>query len=157
LGQLGEAETAWRRVVEIDPRYAPARVALATCLAGQSRLPEAIDAARTATLVDRDDPWAFVQLGALSLVHEDYGFARESLERALELEADSSAAWYHLGLLSLVTDDLEDAKRCLERAVRAERATPGDEISGERGLTAEATRLLAELNETSVVTTSGPV
>ena len=63
----------------------------------QKNLPEAIEAARRATEMAGDNPYAHYQLGYAAALSNDFGLASQSMERAAELKPDFAYAHYWAG------------------------------------------------------------
>ncbi len=71
---------------------------------------EAIRVLHPAVTVAPESPWAWVQLGVVSLVRQDHGTVGEALPRALDLDPRNEEARYHLALLHVLVGALDDAR-----------------------------------------------
>jgi Flp pilus assembly protein TadD len=97
-GRPQDAEQAYRRAIELDPRYALPWHNLGIQLGDLRRYEEAEQAYRRAMELDpRDaDPWN--NLGILLRELERYGEAEQAYRRAIELDPRYAAPWNNLGV-----------------------------------------------------------
>jgi tetratricopeptide (TPR) repeat protein len=116
-GQLSEAEVEFRRLLALDPEFAPALNYLGYMWAEQGQnLHEALELVNRAVELDPDNGayvdslgWAYFQLGR-------YNEARDHLERAAELIPDDAVIVEHLGDLHHAVGDLARAREYYRRA-----------------------------------------
>ncbi len=117
-GQLPEAEGEFRRLLSLDPEFAPALNYLGYMWTenGQN-LQEALELVNRAVELDPDNGayidslgWAYFQLGR-------YREAQDHLERAAELIPDDAVIVEHLGDLHQAVGDLSRAREYYRRAV----------------------------------------
>lgn len=111
MGDASGAENAWRQAWQ-QARY-DARIIteLASAIAMQSRYSEAVTLYRHALEIHPGYADAWVQLGVSLFLLEDYQAARESLQKALDLDAANYSALRHMGY---VYTGLGDRGRALE-------------------------------------------
>jgi TolB-like protein/DNA-binding winged helix-turn-helix (wHTH) protein len=126
-------EAVWKALeyfqqsIALDPDYAPAHAGLSSAygllsVIGEIRpregQPDAGAAARRALELDGTLPMAHVQLGFFQLNYEwDFGGARKSFRRALELDPSSSAALHANATALAVVGKLDAATAEMRRAV----------------------------------------
>jgi len=136
LANKAEAEVALgflKRALEIDPQYARAlsEFALLMSLMAYSGWCEdrdrsfaaGIDAARRATALDPDDPFAYAALGVICRLTRRYDEALPALRTAVELNPNYAFAHAHLGISLAYAGRPEEG---LEHTARALRVSPRD-------------------------------
>lgn len=106
----------WRQQVAADPGSAQARTQLATALASEGRLDEAVGELGAALAIDEANSAAHAQLGTLAQNLGDYARAARHLRRGVELNPDDGFAANNLAWL-LATCPIE-ALRDPQEAVR---------------------------------------
>ena len=117
-GQLPQAEGEFRRLLSLDPEFAPALNYLGYMWTEQGQnLQEALELVNRAVELEPDNGayldslgWAYYQLGR-------YGEARDNLERAAELIPDDAVIVEHLGDLHQAVGDVDQARHYYLRAV----------------------------------------
>jgi tetratricopeptide (TPR) repeat protein len=117
-GQLPKAEDEFRRLLSLDPEFAPALNYLGYMWTEQGQnLQEALELVNRAVELEPDNGayldslgWAYYQLGR-------YGEARDNLERAAELIPDDAVIVEHLGDLHQAVGELDEAREYYLRAV----------------------------------------
>ena len=120
LARHDEAERAYRRAIEIDPKFAFAWCNLGNLLSGDlGRHEEAEEAYRRAIELDPKDAHAWFNLGYLLSVHFDRNEeAEESYCRAIEIDPKDAYAWFNLGnLLCAHFGQYEEAEEAYRRAI----------------------------------------
>lgn len=86
LGRPEDAGAAYRAEIARRPGFVPAWIDLATVLAGQGRLEDALGASERAATIEPDNPEALLNVGLLRWqVRRDAAGARSALERSLAL------------------------------------------------------------------------
>lgn len=119
-GDLGGAESALTRAIDMAPDEARARVILAALLREAGRPAEAVDQLQVACDMEPLEPRAAHLMG---LMHLDQGLvrgAREWLSRARAAGADSAELDADLGLAAQAAGDLEEAESCYRLALARE-------------------------------------
>jgi Flp pilus assembly protein TadD len=117
-GRRREAETRFRRLLTLDPDFAPALNYLGYMWAEHGEnLSEALDLVQRAVALEPDNGayidslgWAYYQLGQLQE-------ARNNLERAAELVPDDAVIHEHLGDVYVAVGDLLSAQEVYQRAL----------------------------------------
>lgn len=117
-GRMGEAEAAFRQILEIDPHHAPAHQLLAQLALHGGRPQEAAAIARRA-FEHRPNPRILGILGTACLHLGDHAAAAEAFESALRLDPKNAEAQLGLGNLSRIQGDKETALRHYRGAVDA--------------------------------------
>jgi Flp pilus assembly protein TadD len=98
-GQFAEAETLYRKVIEIRPATAGDYSNLGGTLAGQGKIDQALDLYRQALALDDDDPYALNNLAMALAQKGDAEKAIEHLLKAVEIEPAYPEAHHNLGLV----------------------------------------------------------
>lgn len=113
-GRLDEAEAAYRKAVEREPRHADALHLLGRVVAGQGRGAEGVVLLERAALLD-PQPVVYFNLAhaytGISRLFE----ARQAYERALALAPEFAAAWNNLAGVCKKLRDYEQAEQCYRR------------------------------------------
>jgi tetratricopeptide (TPR) repeat protein len=115
VGDADRARKRFRRVVTLEPRYAPAWVYLGQLELEQNRRAEARDAFNRALAIEPDCTPCRVGLGRVALLDADYERALELFRQALELSPASSNIHYHLAMSFRGLGQVDEAKRHLEQ------------------------------------------
>ncbi|MFQ5984759.1 MAG: adenylate/guanylate cyclase domain-containing protein [Alphaproteobacteria bacterium] len=123
-----EAQTFFRRAIELDPNFAPAHAGLAyaiylSVMLGfgadpASALGEARDAAERAVTLDGDDALAHVAVGRLHLMVGEHEAAISACETALALNPNLATARFGLGWALTYTGRREEGLAELDEAIR---------------------------------------
>ena len=115
VGDADRARKRFRRVVTLEPRYAPAWVYLGQLELEQNRRADARDAFDRAMAIEPDCAPCRVGLGRVALLDEDYERALGLFQEALELSPTSNNIHYHLAMTLRGLGKLDEAKRQLEQ------------------------------------------
>jgi superkiller protein 3 len=113
--RLDEAARQCRRVLETDPRFAGAHLALARVLLGQHS-PEAARELAAAIAEKPTDPEDLYDLGVALLQEGRIEEATRYLEAARRLEPDFWGSYFHLGKIKLQLDQPGQAVPLLQKA-----------------------------------------
>jgi spermidine synthase/tetratricopeptide (TPR) repeat protein/MFS family permease len=117
VGEVGRAETAYRRVLELRPFWDEGRTRLATILIARRDWSEALEVlAKVAT--PTGESLALEGAAQAGLNRPDA--ARAAYERAVALDPSASKAWTGLGRLRAQANDLAGAREAYSRAVEGE-------------------------------------
>ncbi|MCP5110625.1 MAG: tetratricopeptide repeat protein, partial [bacterium] len=111
LGKTEQAIAHFRRALDIDPSYVPARLKLADALLKKGDLAEAERFYTEATEAAPDSAIAFYGLGRVRAAKGDSAAAAASHSKAVELFPDYGAAHYALGLAYRRLDRGAEAKK----------------------------------------------
>jgi len=95
--RFAEAEVAYRKALELNPRYAFAWINLGNALSGQSRHAEAETAFLSALELDPQDDVAWHYLGNARSALNQHAEAEAAFRKALELDPHGDVSWYNLG------------------------------------------------------------
>lgn len=97
-GRNAEAEQAFRRALEQDPSFGPARLNVARALMAAGRMDEALAELEAARKADPDLPEVDNLIGNVLLEREDIGRAEATFRRALERDSGNPHLWNSLGI-----------------------------------------------------------
>ena len=106
-GDLPGAETAYRKAVQIDPRYADARINLGTILYKQKDFTGAEAEWRAAIGIDPNDSVSHGNLGMALEERGDLAGAEVEYRLAIEIDPGNEKANYCLGHLLDILDEIE--------------------------------------------------
>ncbi|MBS4049718.1 MAG: tetratricopeptide repeat protein [Methylomonas sp.] len=109
MGDAAGAENAWRQAYRNAQYDARIITSLAGAIAMQNRHPEAIEWYRQALEINPGYADAWAQLGVSLFLRQDYGSARETLQKALSLDAANYSALRHLGYVYMTLGDTPQA------------------------------------------------
>ncbi len=110
------AAVLYRRSVEIDADYAPARIRLASALEKVGRAVDADEHYREAARLEPDNAVAHLGLGRLALARGELEEATRRLERAYELRPESQAIVAMLSRARHRAGDRSEARRLAQAA-----------------------------------------
>lgn len=131
---IDEAQTHFRRAIELDPDFASAYGMAAWCFCWRkvndwmmdrdNEIPEGIRLARLAVALGQNDPVALTRGGhALAHLTGDVDGGIALLDRALVLDPNLAAAWFLSGFLRALNGEYD---RALEQLSWAMRLSPAD-------------------------------
>ena len=123
LGDVGLAESSYRKAIEMDPRFLPARFNLANLLNGQQRNAEAEMQLRGILAVDASQGDAYFSLGLLLAEMDRLDEAADSLAEAARLLPGRARIHYNH---SLVLQHLKRFGEAEQALLRAGEGAPGD-------------------------------
>lgn len=123
-GKNGKALTLARRALEIDPRSAPAQVALSYALQARFDLQGALAAAQRATELAPESALAWARLSELQLTVSQVRAAIDSAQRAVAIDPDESRAYTALGFAYLLQYRARDAQQAFGHAIALDDADP---------------------------------
>jgi predicted O-linked N-acetylglucosamine transferase (SPINDLY family) len=115
-GDLEKAVDCYRRALEIDPAYLPARYNLGLVLHQIGRLDEAEECFRRLAAVDPGDKDALVHLGSILCKQSRFEEGAETLRKALHLAPDDANLWI---ILANACQQLGDTRQAVEAYGRA--------------------------------------
>jgi Flp pilus assembly protein TadD len=117
-----KAESEFRRVIQLAPKWTPGYINLGIALLNQDKEPqlnEAIDLFRKVLANEPDNPYANFCLGFILAYYRNYTEAIPHFRKVVEKDPHDAGAWYQLGyVLSQQGDDPDEATRCFEKAHR---------------------------------------
>ena len=117
LGRPDEAETAYRKAVALDPKFAPAHLNLGNLLYQQQHLAEAEAEYRSALALRGDYAMAWTGLGHVLQCQGRADEAVEALRQAVHHDPDSALAHCNLGTVLFALDQNIEAHTELQRAL----------------------------------------
>jgi tetratricopeptide (TPR) repeat protein len=119
-GDTVKAQQMYEKVLEQNPRFAPAANNLAWLYSGRREHQErALQLAQTAKEVAPDDPHISDTLGWILYQRGVYQRARSLFKESAAKLPDSPVVQYHLGLASLKIGDKDEARRALTAALNS--------------------------------------
>lgn len=124
-GDLSGAEREYRRAVELDPLFAPARFNLSTLLAGRGQLTEATQVLRAVVEHAPQNGEGWYSLGLLRAEAKDMPGAAKALARAVRLMPTRSRVRYNYALALQGIGDAERSLAELQRAHAGDREDVG--------------------------------
>jgi tetratricopeptide (TPR) repeat protein len=120
-----DAETQYRRALELDPQLLAAHVRLSDVLRDTGRLDEAHEAAERVIALDEESPLGPFAAAMVQRARGRMDAAIEAFERARHLDPQRAQTLQQLALALRESDRLEDALRELRAAVRLRPDDPG--------------------------------
>lgn len=128
-----QADASYRLVVALqeqvrkDPNNAILRVRLGEALGASGRYPQAAEQLNAALKIEPKHIGAYLDLGLLAMVTEDYGSASKYFEKVVELAGESQyggidkrkeTAYFHLGEIALLDEEYEQAAGYFKESLR---------------------------------------
>jgi predicted O-linked N-acetylglucosamine transferase (SPINDLY family) len=117
-GRVGEAESLYRRYIELEPRSAEVLHLLGLSLAAQNRFAEAIAELRRAVAIRPDYAEALYNLAKALQDDGQLPFAAESYRLVVTLRPSFAPAYNNLGIVLQSTHDLASAEVAFRDAIR---------------------------------------
>ncbi len=116
FGQLAEAIPLWRRALELDPDYTPARLRLGDALLKSNQLPDAERVYREVLLRAPQDPYGYLGVARVLIARAEWAAARNTLETGRQAQPEFVGT---LILLATVEERLgnEDAAHALRAEI----------------------------------------
>jgi rhomboid protease GluP len=109
LGQLPQAETQFKRVIELQPQNADARVALGMTYLNETRLDDASNAFSQAVAQNATNADAHYGLGLTHAAQENPQAAIEEYKKSIQLDPQITGAEYELGRSYTKLKNYDDA------------------------------------------------
>ncbi len=114
-GDYKDAERAYRRAIELNPKYAPAHDRYSNLFTITHRFEEALVEARKAYELEPFLIQYNMLLGFALTRARHYDAAIEQFQRTIELDTNYSMAWIWLGYAFFINERFEEAKNALVR------------------------------------------
>lgn len=115
-GELGEAETVLRQILQKDPQMADAKLHLARIFLKQKQITKAYNLAFEVALKDPDNALAFAILGKAFLGTGNFKDAEIAFKNALILDKKEPFAWAGYGMLDFHENRLDESVKKLRTA-----------------------------------------
>ena len=115
-GNLDSAVEFYRAALREDPECGPALINLTSILSDRRHHMAAVACIRRALAMTPDQPFILAILGNVLVRMEHYEAARQTLERAIELDGRQRGFWHTLGL-AWMPDDPEKSIECFKKAM----------------------------------------
>ena len=122
-GELGRAESEFRKAAELKPDFAPAHGALSVLLASAGKVDEAVGQAKQAAQGAPEDAQYAYNLGVLLKDTGRSAEAKEALLKAETLDPVNAEIQFHLGTVELALGQMEAAIGRLEKYLASAPAT----------------------------------
>lgn len=110
----GEAETCYRRLLEVDPNWVDAQGRLGYIAMARGRFEEAEELFRTYAYIAPDQAAPHAAVGQLVTVLGRYDEAQQEFDRALAIKDDFCEAHHYQVSLDMLRHDFEKAKATLD-------------------------------------------
>jgi len=117
-GDLGPAEVAFRRVLQLDPVHTRAMSNLAEVYLRQGREAEAAELLRTLASIEPEPPYHYFSQGMAALKRNDFGTARDMFAREVARASNSAEFHYWLGVAYSRLGNPEQASKHLNLALK---------------------------------------
>lgn len=121
-GLIDEAETLYRRILEVSPRQPDALNFLGMIAAVRGRHAEAVELIQQSLVSDPTMGERYINLGNALLTVRRVDEAVAAFERAVEMVPDSSKAHCNLGVAYSIRHRQEEARRAYEKAIELDPA-----------------------------------
>jgi tetratricopeptide (TPR) repeat protein len=135
--QHREAETWYRRAIEIDPRFSPAHMSLARVLNHriwwgwstdiEQDLANGYAEATRAIALDDRDPYAHYAFSLLSMLKRQHGQSLAEAQRSIDLSPNFSLGYFALGWVRIYLGNFDEA---IDSLLRCLRLSPNDQQAG---------------------------
>ncbi len=128
---LAEAEAAYRRALELQPRSASAATGIARALAASGKAPAALEAARAAALLDTHSGEAQAALGLAALAQDPLdrnGEAVAAVQQGSFLEPKNPVVKVAVGRVFTSRGQLEQAAAAYDEAARLDPSWPAPRV-----------------------------
>ena len=109
LGQTEEADSAFRRVISLNPSCRDGHNNLGTLLYHQGRMEEAISSYEQAIRINPEHPDLFNNLGIALHEHSQLELAINAYEKAIQIKPDYAEAFNNLGKALVANNDINKA------------------------------------------------
>ena len=109
LGQTEEADSAFRRVISLNPSCPDGHNNLGTLLYHQGRMEEAISSYEQAIRINPEHPDLFNNLGIALHEHSQLELAINAYEKAIQIKPDYAEAFNNLGKALVANNDINKA------------------------------------------------
>jgi len=118
IGQCVQAAEAFKKALELDPKFPFADGLLGASLIALKRFDEAIDILKKAVVKEPQNAGAYNNLGSAHYGLGDFDKAARCFERAIRLNPGYAAAYKNLGMAQAQMGNLTAAKESFEKALQ---------------------------------------
>jgi len=116
-GDLDDAETLYRRILEVAPSHPDAMHFLGVLLHHRGQSDQAIDLIRRSIELDPDQPDRYNNLGNVLVECRRLAEATEAYQQAIALRPDHADAWNNLGALYRAQGRFDEAGTAYQKAI----------------------------------------
>ncbi|QSV52724.1 MAG: tetratricopeptide repeat protein [Dolichospermum sp. UKL201] len=117
VGNNSQAETIWRKVLQVEPNNGKAYNNLGNALRRQGKLPEALTAHQKALQLNPNDAEAYVGIGNVLNAQGKQEEALASHKKAIQLNPKYATAYYNLGIALRGQKKLDEAVAAYQKAI----------------------------------------
>ena len=117
-GKYSQAESIWRKLIQLDPNNAKAYNGLGIALGNQKKLDEAIAAFRKAIQLDPNSAKAYYNLGIALYYQKKLDEAIAAYRKAIQLDPNSANAYIGLGNALRNQNKLDEAIAAYRKAIQ---------------------------------------
>ncbi|WP_217481665.1 serine protease [Nostoc sp. TCL240-02] len=118
VGNNSQAETIWRKVLQVEPNNGKAYNNLGNALRRQGKLEEALAAHQKALQLNPNDAEAYVGIGYVLNAQGKLEEAIASYQKAIQLNPNLAIAYYNLGVALSDQKKLDAAVTAYEKAIQ---------------------------------------
>ncbi len=123
-GRFSEAESLYRKILELRPNNAEIQSKLGAALASQGKIVQSVSILNKALEYDPNLVEAHVNLGGVLLIQEKIEAAISSFQQAILLDSNQTAAHINLGNTFLKQGKFNDAANSFNHALKLEPNSP---------------------------------
>jgi Flp pilus assembly protein TadD/DNA polymerase III delta prime subunit len=118
MERFGDAEKAYKKVLEIEPKNRGAWIMLGILFGYRlKRYKDAENVFRKAIELDSNDELAWQGLGLALEENSNYEGAEEAYQKAIDLSKEPASIWNRLGLLLMKQHRLDESEKCFRKAI----------------------------------------
>ncbi len=124
LGNYGEAISSYKKALELDPGFFPAKANLAKCYTLIEKIDEAIQLYEDLETTTTDKAVVYINIALLHLKKKEFDVALKYFENARELEGKNPSVWNNIGLIQLTKNDFNKGVSSLRKAYKLSNDDP---------------------------------
>jgi tetratricopeptide (TPR) repeat protein len=122
--RFDNAEKIYRRIIELDPKFSGAKLALAYLLAKKHFIRDAYDMSFAIAQAEPNNSRAFAVVGATLLISGNFKDATRCFAKSLSLNRKDDLAWAGMGMVDFYENRIDDSLDKLEQAAFLEPDDP---------------------------------
>jgi len=122
--RFNNAEKLYRRIIELDPKFSEAKLALAYLLAKKHLIRDAYDMSFAIAQAQPTNARAFAVVGATLLISGNFKDATRCFAKSLSLNRKDDLAWAGMGMVDFYENRIDDSLDKLEQAAFLEPDDP---------------------------------